>query len=177
MQQQLGSGNPPGAEDYFRAFDGELLAAALHFHAYGPVSVKHHTVRQHVGLDGQIEPVSVGVQVGKRGAHPDAAGVVHGNGACSRGIGVVHVRVFGKSGGDSCLVESLVHRQEFFPGQPPDRDWPVCPVEVVSHVQVGLQFAEEGQQIDEAPLVIALRGPFVVVLRHAPQEHLAIHRS
>ena len=74
-------------------------------------------------------------------------------------------------------MESLVHRHEFFSGQTPDRDGPVCPVEVVSHVQIGLKLAEEGQQADVAPLVVALGSPIVVVLRHAAEEYLAVYRA
>ena len=114
-------------------------------------------------------------EIAQIGAHPDAVGVVEGGGSDALRIRVVVVPDFSIAGRYAGRVEGVLGRQPTFPGETVHDDGPVAPMEVVvAVVRVGLDAPEDWKQLGVGPLVVALGGPAVVVLRHAAQEHLAV---
>ena len=128
-----------------------------------------------VGLDRQVQAVAGGAEEGQRCAHAHAVGVVHGDGADSARIGVVHVRVVGEAGVAGGVIERLLGWQPGRLGEAADGDEAFRVVKVVGpEVHVAFQLPQVGQDAGEAPLVVAQGGPGVVVLGHAAQQHLAV---
>ncbi len=113
-------------------------------------------------------------EIGYGGAHPNAIGVVHGNGAHTTGFRMVHVRVVGMAGVTAGVPEGDLSGQPVFLPVATHRDGAGVAVEVVGDVHVGFHLAEIRQAIGELPLVVAQGGPGVVVFRHAAQQHLAV---
>ena len=113
-------------------------------------------------------------QIGERGAHADAVGVIHRNRAHARGLRVVHVWVVGMALGAETSVKSVLGRQPILFGVSPYWDGSIAAVEVVVNVSIGLQFPQEWEHIGEAPFVISHGGPGVIVLGYSSEQHLAI---
>ena len=172
--QNLRGGHGPGAQDHLVAFNGECLAAALDLDAAGAGAIEQDPAHQHVAADGEVQPVAVVGDIGERGAHPHAVGVVHRQRADAAGIGVVVVVDLGIPRRHGRYVERLRQRQPGLALVAAHRHRAVEAVEVVYYVGVGFQLAEIRQALDEGPLVIAPLGPTVVVLGNAAQEHLAV---
>ena len=116
-------------------------------------------------------------KVSQRAAHADAGRVVHGRRAHAAGFRVVHVPVGGVAHGNARIHERLLERVPGFPGSAHHRNRSVAAVKIVMHVSVRLQPSEIRQHVLIGPLVVAQRGPPVVILRQSPQENLAVHRS
>ena len=90
---------------------------------------------------------------------------------------MVVVRRIGEAGGAAGLVECHLGRQPGLPFEAVGDNGSVRSVKVVAVIGVGLQLAEIGQQLLKIPLVVAHLRPTVVVLGHAPQEHLPVDRT
>ena len=173
--QDVGRADGAAAQDDFVGLGDENLAAGFQLHADGPVAVEQYPMDVAVGLDGQVQAVAGFGQVAQVGAHPDAVGVVERRGADAVGIGVIVVPGFGKAGGDAGGVERVLRRQPGLAGETVHHDGAIAAVKVVvAVVGVGFNAAKDGQQLGVAPLVVALRRPAVVILRHAAQEHLPV---
>ena len=151
------------------------LAAALHLHTHGLLSFEQYTVDHHVSTDGDVQAVAHRPEEGEGGAHADAFGIVHGDGAHPAGVGGVHVVVFGIPGRPRGLHESLLERQPVLALVAAHRDGPFVAVEVVGDVQVRFHLAEEGEDVDEGPFVVSFGGPAVVVFGDSPQQDLAVN--
>ena len=132
------------------------------------------TVDEAVRPDGQVEAVPGLGQVPDGGAPPDAVEGVEGHRADAGGVGVVVVRAVGVPGGPASVVEGLLIGVPFAGCEPPGQDGAVAAVEVVVDVEVVLDPPEVREQVPEAPLVVALRGPPVVVFGYASEEYLGI---
>ena len=116
-----------------------------------------------------------GVEVVEGVAHADAVDGVAGARRHAGGLRVVLVLLDGVALGDAGLLEGDGVGQPFRAGIAPDRNRAVVAVEVASaEVQVRLHLVEVGQAASEAPLVVAPRGPAVVVLGNATQQHLTV---
>ena len=113
--QYLGRGDGAATEDDAVGLDTEDFAAAFRFHPYRleavTVLLEEDAVDYHVAPDGEVQAVAVGVDVGKAGAHADAVGVVHGDGADAAGLRMVHVGVVGIAGGPGGIIEGLLEGQ------------------------------------------------------------------
>ena len=101
--------------------------------------------------------------------HRMPLGLLYGRRADAGDVGVILVRAvretFGLGGG----VERRLHQRVLGMIAEPSRDdGAFGAVKVTAEVGVGLQLAEEGQHLLVTPLVIAERGPAIVVLRHSP---------
>ena len=113
-------------------------------------------------------------QISQCGAHADSVGVVHWDGAHASRFRVVHVWVVGMTQSAEAGIERILGRQPSIPLVAAHRDGSFRAVEIVMDVCVGLQFSQVGENVGEAPLVVAHGGPCVVVLRNTAQQHLAI---
>ena len=172
--EQLRRGDGAGAEDDLLGLHRVLVAPALDLHAGGPVAVEQYAVHGAVGPDGQVEPVSRLAQVADCGAEPDAVRVVQRQGAYAGGIGVVVVWAVGEALGPAGVVEGLLVRTPRLSPEPVRHYRAVGAMEVVVECGVGLQPAKIGQQLVEAPLIVAQGGPAIVVLGDPSQEDLAV---
>ena len=115
------------------------------------------------------------VEVAEGGAPADAVGVVEGHRPHAAGLGVVVVGDLGEALVAAGPEEGGLVGKQLLPLEAAGDDGPVGVVEVIAgEVGVGLDAAQEGQELDEAPLVVAHLGPGVVVLGDAAQEHLAV---
>ena len=175
--EKVGRADGPPAEDNLVSVDGERLAPALDHHADGPAAVEDDLVDQAVRPDGQVQAVPRLGEVPDGSAPPDAVEGVEGERADSRGVGVVVVGAVGVSGVPGGVVEGLLVVVPLVGREPPGDDGAVVAVEIVMHVQVILDPSKVGEQVPVPPLVVARRGPSVVVLRHAAQEYHGIHRA
>ena len=174
QHQDLGRGHRSGGEHYLVGFHEEYVPAALHFDADRPLALEYDTPHHHVGPHRQVEAVPHAPQERERGAHAHALGVVHGNRTYAAGVRAVHIRVFRVARLDARLDKGRLERQPFLAREAPDRYGPLGAVEVVADVHVRFHLPEIRQHVDERPLVVALGGPAVVVLGHAPQQHLSV---
>ena len=175
QQQDVGRADGAGGQDNLLALDGEGLAAALHLDAHGLLALEDDAAGDAVGPDGQVQAVSGRVEIAQGGAPADAIGVVEGYRADAAGLGVVVVGDFGEPLVAAGLEEGGLVGQQFLALEASGDDGAVGVVEVIAgEVGVGLDAPQEGQQLDEAPLVVAHLGPGVVVLRYSAQEHLAV---
>ena len=107
------------------------------------------------------------VKVCQGSAHADAVAGVEGYRPYAGRVRVVHVRVVGKPGVETRLMEGALNGPPLIAGEPPHRDWAVRAVEIVSYVGVGLKTAKVGHELEVGPLAVALGSPTVVVLRQA----------
>ena len=114
------------------------------------------------------------VDIGKRGAETDSGHIVHGQRGNACGVRVVHILARWKSLGYAGVPEGEHQRFPCLFLVPPHAHRPVVAVKVVMDVLVSLHAAEEGEELDVFPFVVALGGPRVVIFRQAAQEHLAV---
>ena len=157
------------------ALDGEGLAAALHLYAHRFLSIEDDAAGDAVGADGQVQAVAGRVEVAEGGAPADAVGVVEGHRADAGGFGVVVVGDIGEALVAAGGVEGGLVGQELLALEAAGDDGAVGVVEVIAgEVGVGLDAAQEREQLDEAPFVVAHLGPGVVVLGDAAEEDLAV---
>ena len=104
------------------------------------------------------------VEVAEGGAPADAVGVVEGHWPDAAGFGVVVVRDIGEPLVAAGGVEGGLVGQQLLALEATGDDGAVGVVEVIAgEVGVGLDAAQEGKQLDVAPLVVAHGGPGVVV--------------
>ena len=115
-----------------------------------------------------------GAQEGERGAHPHALGVVHGDRPHPARIRVVHILVGRIPRIQARLHERLLEGQPRLARKPAYRNRALRAVKVVADVEVSFHLPEIGQNVHEAPAVVALGGPAVVVFGHAAQQHLSV---
>ena len=148
--------NLPGVEDF-----GPALG--LHLHAYGAPPLEQHPPRLRVCGDRQVWALAGHAQVAHRRAPPHAVHVVQRRGADSRRIGVVVIRALREPVFEAGLVEGLLVLVHLRLGKTAHRYRPVRSVKVAAEAAVALEAAEVGQQLTVVPLVVAHRGPAVVV--------------
>ena len=168
QEQYVGRADGSGGEDDLLSLDREPLAAALDLDADGLLPFEDDAAGGAVGADGQIEPMAGRVQVAEGGAPADAVWVVEGHGADAAGLGVVVVGGVGEPLLAAGGVEGGLVGQELLALEAAGDDGAFGVVEVIAgEVGVGLDAAEEGEQLDVAPLVVAHLGPGVVILGDA----------
>ena len=170
----MGGGDGAAAEDNFIPGDKEQFAAAVHFYADSLVMLEADAADGAVGADGEVEAMAGGVQVGQGGALADAVRVVQGERANAGGVGVVQIRVVGVAQVAAGAVKGGLQGEPSFRGMAAHRYGAGCAVEIVPNVGVGFQFAEVGQGLEVAPLVVAGGSPSIEVLGQAAQEYLMI---
>jgi len=128
------------------------------------------------GPDGQVGLVPGRRQVCQRRAHPQAIAHVPGARARTHRARLVVVADQPVTGGDSGIGEGPLQRRQFAGRRPADRDRPADPVPVAAEIGVGLDGAEDRQQISERPARVAPGRPLVVVLRPSPQREARVGR-
>ena len=143
-------------------------------HAHGFPAVEQDATGLHVAADGQVHAVLHGVEMGEGGAHADALRVVRGDVAEAVGAGAVHVGNFGVAGSEAGFAEGGLDGQGRLAGAAQHGHGAVAAVEVVANVVVGFQPAQEGQDVEVCPLIVAAGSPVVVVVGQTPQEHLPV---
>ena len=83
---------------------------------------------------------------------------------------MVHIGVVGKSGGAGGVVESPLRRKPGILRKAPHRNETFGIVKIIRpEIHIAFQFPQVGQDAGKPPLVVAERGPGVVILRHAAQ--------
>ncbi len=105
LHQQMGRGNGPGTQHYFRRLNHKAFAPALRLDPGDARAVEPQTQDRHIGFDRQVKTVPSLGQISQRRTHPHPIDIVHGKGANSSGIGVVHIGVGGKIGFQTSLVK------------------------------------------------------------------------
>ena len=96
-QQQVRRSDGPGRQDYLCSLDNLSPAFPFDLHAYRPLPVEQHAVRQSLGHDFEVRPVPRGVDVTKIGAPADSVGIVERTRPTPVESGVVMVRGVGES--------------------------------------------------------------------------------
>ena len=133
----------------------------------------HQAVRQ----DGQVGPAADRVQVAHGGAPADAAEAVERQRAAPGRVRRVVVRARVVAGIATGVEERLLLRAQLLRREPAHRNRSVAAVVRVAEVVIGLDAAQAGQHLVEAPARAAQLRPAVVVLRHATQEDQRVHRA
>src|SRR5712691_6508980 len=114
-------------------------------------------------------------QVAQRGAPANAVGIVAGYRTDPGGIRVVMVRTLWKSCRPAGVVEGPLVRQPLVSLKASDNNWTIGAMKVVvAKIRVRLDFAEVLEAMLKVPLIVAPRGPRVIIFRHAAQEDLTI---
>ena len=174
QHQELWRGDGPRAKDDLVRLDVEHLVSALDLNSAGPLPLEQDASNVDVAPDGQVEPVAVGVDVAKGGAHAYAVGIVHREGANAPGVGVVVVVRFRVARVEAGGVESLLNLRPGFPSVPPHRHRPIKAVKVVPDVGIGLRGPKEGEDVDVFPFIVAPFSPTVVIFRDTPEKYLPV---
>jgi hypothetical protein len=117
-----------------------------------------------VGLDGQVETVPALAQVAQSGTEPDPIVVVGDGRAYTRSVRAIVVRAIWEAGGPAGIVEGLLGRMPLIPSGVMDKYRPVFSMIVIMIINVGLDLSKIGQDLLEAPLVVAASGPALKVI-------------
>ena len=91
--------------------------------------------------------------------HPDAAGVVHRNGAHTARLGPVQVSAIAVPGSATGFIKRFLDRRPGFVMPAHQRDRAVRAVKIVVDVLIGFELAVVRQHIGVRPAVIAQRSP------------------
>ena len=169
-----GDFNAPALSTTWSASTAKISPAALHLNAGNPGVVEQHAPHEDIALDGEVEAVAHRIEVSDGRAHADAGLVVHGDGADARGVGAVEVGVVCVAAFHGGGVERLLHVGPGLVLPANDGDGTFAAVEVVLDVQVGLGLAEEGQDFQIGPLLVAKGRPPLEVFGQAAQVDLAV---
>ena len=165
-----------GGQDYLVGVRRLGPSVGLEFHAHGGRSVEDDSTGEGVRPDRQVGTVARLAQIRHRRADANAAGVVQRRGAYACGAGLVVVGAVREPAGAAGLVEGPLVRVQLVVLEAAHWDGAVASVEVAREVGVRLDTAEVRQQLLEAPLVVAHRGPGIVVVGYAAQEDLGVDR-
>ena len=175
QQQGMGGADGTVAQDNFIGLDNEGLSPGINLHSGGPLAVEQYAADHAVAPDGQVQTVPGKAEVAQRGTEANAVGVVQGYRSNAGGVGVVHVRHVGHSDAPACLVEGRLIGAPLRPVEAPAYYRAVRIVEIAApELGVGFHLPKVLQQVLVTPLVVTLSGPRIVVLGHAPEEHLAV---
>ena len=174
QHQEVGRFQRAGAQHNLIGLDVEYLAAAFGLHAGDASAIEQDPSDEDVALDGEVEAVAHGIQVGDRRAHANAGLVVHGNRADARRVGAVEVGVGGVAAFEGGGVEGFLNVGPRLVLAADDGDGTVAAVEIVLDVEVGLSLAKEGQDFQVSPLLVAEGCPPLEVLGQAAQIDLAV---
>ena len=117
------------------------------------------------------------VQVAHGGAPADAAEAVERQRAAPGRMRRVVVRARGVAGIPAGVEERLLLRAELLRREPAHGNRSVAAVVLVAEVVIGLDAAQAGQQLVEAPAGTAHVRPAVIVLGHAAQEDQCVDRA
>jgi hypothetical protein len=150
------------------------LAAAFRLYPIGPASLNQDAPDDNVGADGEIEPMSVGIDVRESRAHPHTIGIVHGEGPEPGGVRVVVVIGLGVTAFQAGRLERILQRQPVLRLMAAHWHRAFRTVEIVLYIGIGLQLPKKWQKVDVAPLVVTPFSPPVVILGDTAQENLAV---
>ena len=142
---------------------GERLTAALDQSAGGPIPLEQQPVHGAVRADGEVQAVPGRFQVTQGGAEADPVMVVGNAGSDPGGVRAVVVRAIRESGSPAGVVKGLLRGMLVLLSGVVNEDRTVGAMKVVVEVHIGLDFPEVGQDLPEAPAVVAQRGPVVEV--------------
>ena len=174
-QQRLAGPYGTAAENYLVSPDAENLPTAFGLNAHRLLAFEKDAMHGDVAANREVQAVAPLRQIGERGAHAHTVYVVQRTDADAVGVRGVLVRVLRESDTHAGIIESCGNRNPLFFLEPPDREGALIAVEVVAGVvPVVFHLAEIGQAAGEGPLIVAQRGPVVVVLRHAAEDDLAV---
>src|SRR5262245_3226553 len=150
------------------------FAATLDLDPGGTCAVKQEPMHQTVGLNRQVQPMPGLTQMTDGGAVANPVGVVERGRADSGRFRMVVVCAIGESGGATRLVEGDLAREPGMACKPMRDDRASVAMELIGEILVIFQLAKVGEQLLEAPLIVAHGGPGVIILRYPAQEDLAI---
>src|SRR5438105_815600 len=166
--------NGTSAENDLVACYAKSFATSLDLDPGGARAVEQEPPHHTVGLNRQIQPMPGLTQVTEGSAVTNPVRVVERGRADASGFRMVMVSAIGEPGVTARLIEGDLARQPGVTLKPVGDDGASITMEFVNKILVIFQLTKVGKQFLESPLIVAHGSPGVIILRHPPEEDLAV---